>query len=305
MVEQILLHDVGEHIDKFLFGGKEKEKTGKFGTMIYEKIKELDEFALLSKSLHQKYNSCNYVDRFFPEKNVMVELKKDLTKRVTKTDAIEKYKLTQTQLNGDIPYITKRNPWYAHRPPVRLYKNIDLIRACYTRHNTYEGFLEYNTEILNKRDKKFYEQLYRMKYIWCIVKVIQMNDTGHYDHDYLTEVINLKHPDWKEIYHYIQYGTIVGKRNIPQRDLRLINVIDWIFYDLDGIFYKHIDLLKLCKEHIKLPTSFGDNMEVLHLRQFVRNKELYVFVPTLTERNGDGNTLPKYDGIFGQYTNFN
>ena len=292
MIEQILLHDVGEHVDKFLFSGRKgKKPNGVFGTMIWEQLELLNSMTMVSKTFHEKYKKDN-VKNICEGRDVVGELRQDLQKRVTKTDSIEKYRLTQTQLNGDVPYITKRNPWYAHQPPIRLYKNIDLIRACYRRHTTHKGYLEYNNQILVKREEKFYKQLYRMKYIWCIIKVIQMKDTGHYDHDYLTETINLKDTDWKGVSHYIEYGTIMGLRNYTQQELRQINVIDWLFYDLDGIFYKHIDLLKKCKEHIKLPTSFEDDMEVRHLRQFIRHRELYVCLPTLTEPNG--NTLPLY-----------
>ena len=302
MLDQILLHDVGGNIDEYLFGGGEKEQTGVFGTMIWEKLQELDNIALVSKSLCNKYDSCHHVDRFFPKKNVVDELKEDLKKRVTKTNAIEKYRLTQTQLNGEVPYITKRHPWFAHQPPIRLYKNVDLIRACYRRHGNYKNYRKYNMEIIRKRCVKFNEQLYRMKYIWCIIKVIESVDDGHYDYDFFTNVINLREDIWKGIYHYIEYGTILSKRSYTQQELRQINVIDWLFDDLTDIFYQHTDLLKLCKEDIEFPTTFEDDMEVAHLRNFIKNKELYVCTPTLTDTYSTY-TLPNSDlqGIHLQY----
>jgi len=296
MIDQFLLHNVGDIIDEYLFTGKPNEETGYFGTKIYEQVRDFRTLTLLSKEVHTKYN-VEDVKEFIKEKDIKKEYMEDVNNpvKVTKTDGVKEFRLSENKIDL-IPHEVKRHPDYKNKE-YKLFRKTDLIDACFDRHGGLQGYVEYHRNTEKKLINSHHNQYQRIKYIWSIFKVMDLftkDNVLHYDNDNLGCEVDLRNPQMKPILHYIQYGTQMGIRDIKVKEREEVKekVIDWLFDELREIFYDHTYLLNLCKMCIEVPKPIdvfdntNDNNKVHYdevniVYDMERLKKLFIFLPHL------------------------
>jgi len=292
MTDQIFNHDVSTLIDTFLFGGGSYKKTGPYKTLIYEQLKDYNNVSSVNTQNSLKYGKQN-ITTFIPNKQIECELGHDLRIKLTKEDSKLTYRLSDDVLNNDIPYETKRNWQFRHKPYIRLYRDIDLIEACNRIYTDSFQWKKRDERLMERSEKRERETMFRMKFVWMIFKMLQkLGTTKRFLPD--IEIRFLEQEDWFEIIkwkqlpqlqHYLIYkekhGITYFKGNKKWKPLRTST--EWLFDELHKIFPNETNLLYWCENIIPFPTKFVDDMEFLKLNEFYKHKDFYVFINKLTK----------------------
>jgi len=118
-----------------------------------------DEYCSYRRLYKEYLNICFISKRIYnilyPTFETILIFKKNLyeerDKRICKSTAKSLYKLTETQLEDDIPYILVKNPHYSSSPPMKIYQIADILDYMY---DIYQSKDNHDNLLMIKEQKK-------------------------------------------------------------------------------------------------------------------------------------------------------